>query len=400
VPEPACAVVGLSTSEVCGVRDHATLLAAALQRSGLPCSWHWMMRRDMSARGARREIRAWARALARELDSERPDAIVLHYSVFDYSHRGVPLYVAPPMSALRETGVPVIAVLHELAYPWRRAGWRGVVWALTQRAALVDVMRSVSAVVVTADFQARWLQSRRWAPRRPIAMAPVFSNLPPPQAGADRGGRDTAALGIFGYSYQGVAVALVLDAMRRLAGAGIDLELRLLGAPGRSSPAGERWLAEAGRRGLADALWFSGALPAQELSDALAACSVLICPDRAGPSSRKGSLAASLAAGRPVVAIDGPRTWSRMSTQAALRLVAAEDGALAGAISELLHDTRAADELGARGRAFHEHEMSVEVTVAAVRGLLERAGVAPAPGREATRTDQERADSQRARAAR
>ena len=355
------------------------------------------MRSDMSARGAWREVHAWARRLARDLQAERPDAVLLHYSVFDYAHRGVPLYVGAPMSALRETGVPVVAVLHELAYPWGRAGWRGAMWALTQRAALIDVLRSVSTVVVTADFQERWLESRRWAPRRLIAMAPVFSNLPAPQTQADRDPGNTAALGIFGYSYEGVATSLVLDAMRRLADEGVALQLRLLGSPGRSSPSGERWLAEARQRGLAAALWFSGALPAQELSNALAGCTVLVCPDRAGPSSRKGSLAASLLAGRPVVAIDGPRTWSRMSEQGALLLVEPEECALAKAVSELLHDAREADELGARGRTFHEQEMSVEVTAAAVGGLLERIGVAQAPS-QTGRPNQGGADSQHERA--
>ena len=95
-----------------------------------------------------------------------------------------------------------------------------------------------------------------------------------------------------GRKVRGYAVVTSLGAVGcqvEVADEGTGLQLRLLGAPGRSSPAGERWLAEADVRGLADALWFSGALPAQELSDALAACSVLICPDRSGPSSRKGS---------------------------------------------------------------------------------------------------------------
>src|SRR2546423_2623128 len=236
------AVVGLSASRISGVRDHATLLAEALHRHGVSCEWHWLMRSDTSLRGARSEIRKWARGLAGEVRRSRPDVIVGHYSVFGYAHRGVPIYVAPVMSALRATGMPVIALLHEMAYdPWRRGGSRGAVWALTHRAALIDVMRSVSAAVVTTGFRADWLGSRRWVARRPLAVAPVFSALPPPSARAG-GEVEAGAVGIFGYAYEGVATALVLDAMRLLADRGRQVSLRLLGAPGRSSPAGPGWV--------------------------------------------------------------------------------------------------------------------------------------------------------------
>jgi len=368
------AVVGLSANQISGVRDHATLLAAALQRHGVPCEWHWLMRSDTSLRGARSEIRKWARGLAGELRRSRPGVIVWHYSVFDYAHRGVPLYVAPMLSALRATRTPVIAVLHEMAYPWWRSGWRGAVWGPTQRLALIEVMRSVSAAVVTADFRADWLGSRRWVARRPLAVAPVFSNLPPPSARAGCG-VDAGSVGVFGYAYQNVSTAFVLDAMRLLAEGGRQVSLRLLGAPGRASPAGEQWLREARVRGLAGALSFTGPLPAQQLSDALAACEVLLFPDAAGPSSRKGSLAAALASARPVVALDGPYTWSALNDRGALLLVSAQARALGDAIASLLGDRDAAERLGARGRAFYEQEMRVDVTAAAVVRLLDQLGV-------------------------
>src|SRR5205085_9155804 len=98
----------------------------------------------------------------------------------------------------------------------------------------------------------------------------------------------------------------------------------------------------------------------------------------AGPSARKGSLAAALASGRPVVATDGPRTWSAMSDRGALLLVPAQARALGDALANVLGDDRAAGQLGARGRAFYEQEMSVDVTATAVLGLLEQiAGCRP-----------------------
>ncbi len=198
----------------------------------------------------------------------------------------------------------------------------------------------------------------------------MFSNLPPPAAAPPRD-RPGLVIGLFGYSYQGAAVSLVLDAMRLLHDRGGNVELRLLGAPGRSSSAGEAWLAAARTRALTPVLSFSGALPAQALSNALASCDVLLFPDAAGPSSRKGTLAASLSSGRPVVALDGRDRWAKLVEAEAARVVAPTAPALADAVGALLADEQARETLGARGRAFAEREMGVARSVEAVMSILE-----------------------------
>lgn len=363
------AVVGVSVGRTCGVRDHATLLADALRGEGIDCSEHWLWRRGGSLRAARSEVRPWARELAAELGRSRPDAIVFHYSVFSYSYRGLPVFVRPVLSALRGSEIPVITVLHELVYPWGRGGWRGKVWAVTQRLLLVGVVRTSAALIVTVDFRAEWLASRLWLPRRTMAIAPVFSNLPPsaasfrPQGAAQR-------IGLFGYPDEGPAIPLVLDALRLLSNRGLDVELQLLGAPGGESPVGERWREAARARALDQALSFSGRLPAQDLSDALAACDVLLLADTTGPSSRKGTLAGSLASGRPLVAIDGRRRWQELVLSQAAQVVAPTSQALADAIGALLADGDLREAQGARGRAFYEREMDIARTTEAVNELL------------------------------
>jgi glycosyltransferase involved in cell wall biosynthesis len=361
--------VGMSTSRICGVRDHAVLLADALSRENVSCSLHWLWRADQSITG-RSEVRDWTRGLVAELGDARPDAVLLHYSVFAYSSRGLPLYVRPTMSALRGLGIPLVTLLHEYAYPWRRGGARGMIWAATQRALLFEVMRSSAAVVVTADFRAEWLASRAWLPRRRVAVAPVFSNLPRPSAISPP---DPArhVVGLFGYAYEGAAVSLVLDAVRLLEERGVGVQLNLLGAPGRSSPAAEAWVAAAHMRGVARRLSFSGTLSAQDLSDALAACDVLLSAEPTGPTSRKTTLAASLASGRPVVALDGPRSWSELIRSEAVLVVAPTAGALGDAIAELLADEGRRAMLGARGSAFARETMGVEHSAEIVSRLLE-----------------------------
>ncbi len=372
------AVVGMSVSPTCGVRAHADLLAEALGHEHVACSRHWLLREERSLPAGRAEVGAWTRALAAELDETRPDAVLWHYSIFAYSYRGLPVFVGPTLSALRSAGVPVVALMHELAYPWRLGGWRGDVWALAQRARLIDVVRACAAVVLTTDFRAEWLASRRWLARRPLGVAPVFSNLPPPTP-RTRPDRDSPVLGLFGYSYDERAIALVLDAARLLQDRGVRFKLVLLGAPGRASTLAETWLRLADARGLAEALSFAGPLPPQDLSDELAACEVLLFADTAGPSSRKGTLAGSLASGRPLIATDGPRRWSALVRAKAVRVVQPTAPALADAVAALLADELVREALGARGRAFAEQDMGVARSAQVVRELLGEVLAADSP---------------------
>jgi len=100
---------------------------------------------------------------------------------------------------------------------------RGKLWALAQRPAVLGLVRASSAVIVTADFRADWLNGRWWLPRRDVRVAPVFSNLPParPPPGAQAGANiERDVVGLFGYSYGGVAIEAVLDALRLLRRAG------------------------------------------------------------------------------------------------------------------------------------------------------------------------------------
>ncbi|MCW3018283.1 MAG: hypothetical protein JWN10_591, partial [Solirubrobacterales bacterium] len=208
------AVIGMSTGAPCGVHEHATLLADALQREGIASSLHWLWRTDGSLRASRAQIRDWTERLSSELQRAEPDVLLLHYSVFAYSFRGLPVFVRPVLSVARDLGVPMVTLLHEYAYPWRRGGVRGRGWALSQRVLLLDVMRASAAAVATTDFRAAWLATRFWLPRRPTVLAPVFSSLPAGRADtADRhehapDRHEHARIGLFGYAHEGVNRAL------------------------------------------------------------------------------------------------------------------------------------------------------------------------------------------------
>lgn len=374
-PRLRAEILGISTTSICGVRDHATLLAHGLERERVSCSTRWLDRGEAAGEaagdGGRTDIRAWTAALPGALAQDRADVALLHYSVFPFSHRGVPVYVRPILSAVRGSRTPLVTLLHEFAYPWGRDGLRGAIWGITQRACLIDVMRASAAVILTTDARLEWIDSCRWLPRRPAVVAPVFSNLPP-AAPVQLDPRAAPVLGLFGYGYGAATVAVILEALRRLREDGLAVSLRLLGAPGPASPEGELWTREAARRGLAHAVTLSGKLPAQELADALAACAVLIFADPSGPSARKTTLAASLASGRPVVALDGAQRWSELARARALAIVAPDPAALTGALERLLRDEHERTALGARGRDFAEQRMSVTSSARVIAELLAR----------------------------
>lgn len=380
-------VVGVSNVPACGVHDHALLQAQALGERDVSCTVHWLQCADASVSGGRAELRAWLRALPAELRADELDAVLLHYSVFRFSYRGLPVFVPGLVAALDRTGLPLVSILHEFVFPWRRGGPRGTAWAVAQRALLVALVRASSAVAVTMSWRAEWLASRVWLPARPIAVAPVFSNLPPSRPGLgasisasssqvdDDASRDGEAatlpvVGLFGYAYEPHILALVTGAMRLLERAGAGARLLLIGAPGRDSPAGSEWLAAARTAGLAHTPEFSGILSRQALADLLASCDVLLSAEPSGPTSRKTTLAASLASGRPLVALHGRRTWEELvSAQAAL--VAAPDAhALADALASVLADRDAGRRLGERGQAFAARTMTPERNAAVIAGLL------------------------------
>ncbi|MFI4990041.1 MAG: glycosyltransferase [Solirubrobacterales bacterium] len=368
---PRVASLGISTTAICGVRDHGALLATALAGEGWDCSTLWLEREGETLAAARAQVDAWARALPVQLAQARAEVALLHYSVFAYSFRGLPLFVHPVLAAVRRAGVPLVTLLHEFVYPWGRDGLRGAAWAVSQRALLIDVMRSSRAVVTTTDFQVEWLASRPWLARRTVATAPVFSNLPAPApASSPAPERDGATIGLFGYGYGPASAALVAGALRLLQGRGVRVRLKLLGAPGRDSPAGETWLDAARDAALEQPPDFTGALAAQRLSDALAACEVLLFVDPIGPNSRKTTLAASLASGRPVLAVDGPRRFQELADAGAAEIVAPQPQALADALAELLADSGRAERLAQRGRAFAQQSMSAARAAQTIAGLL------------------------------
>lgn len=376
-------VAGVSAGPVCGVRDQAAVLSGALAEAGAEISTIW----GPDALGKAPDLGDLVRQVDQRSRAERADAVLLHYSVFAYSRRGVPLGVPSLATRLRKLGVPLLAFAHEFACPWTGRGWRGGTQAATQRAALVPFLSVAARVFVTTPERAEWLNSRRWLLRSPVTFVPIASNIPPhpsSEAVIAVGGR----IGLFSFSDQSLAVELlvgaVADAARRTACA----HLVLIGGPGPDSPAAERWRLAASAVGCS--LTFTGTVTAPEVSRQLAACEVIVLPDPAGPSPRKSSLAAALAHGRPILALHGPNTWPEFINAAAVEVADMNRQALAASLDRLLHDAGRREALGARGKSFYESRLAVE---AAAKIVLKEITAVGAVGGRRARPGQDRTGS-------
>jgi glycosyltransferase involved in cell wall biosynthesis len=347
-------VVGASTTEVCGIRDCAGVLEPALGALGVEVRTAWWERRREA------DPDRWLAAV----QQAQPDAILWHYTPTAYGRRGLPTLAPRVVRQLAATGAPVFVLLHELAQDLRSRGWRGFVQGSVQRLLLARLLGGAAGAVVTTEERLRWLETRRWLPRRPLAFVGVPSNVPVTNgAGAKNG---ALRIGVFGFhEWSGLRVEPVAAAVAAVPRA----TLVLLGAPGPDSREADEWRRAAAQAGCP--VEFTGVLEAPELSCALAGLDLVVTADVAGPTPRKGTLAAALAHGLPVVALDGPLTWPAFAEAGAIAVAAAP--VLSTAVRTLSDSPAERTLLGERGRVFYEQRLSAAVTAERLLRFVEAA---------------------------
>jgi glycosyltransferase involved in cell wall biosynthesis len=316
------------------------VLGRGLEQRGVSVSTAWW-----DPRVEDRET--WLRRVEDAVRGRVIDWIVWHYSVFEYGGHGIPYDVPSIARRLRRLGPRMALVAHEYAFPFGRRGLRGTIHAVSQRAVLRPLLGRADAVLVTVD--ARRERLARF--RKPIATQPVFSNLPP----ASSGHVDPGTIGVFGYGSEDFHADLTA---RAIAALDRDVRVILLGAPGPGTPAARRWHGAFAAAGRADALELTGILPPDEAARRLGSVEVVLFPDRWGPSSRKGTLAAALAAGAPVVALDGPERSEDLVAAEAVVLALPEPKAIATRVAELLDDDWRRRRQGRLGASFYEENLS------------------------------------------
>ena len=348
------------------MRDYGDLIAGALRARGFDSEGWWLENDGVTVGSA---VAATTLLLRRAIALPPSSVVVWNYSPFAYALRGIPLPGVLLGVVLRSRRIPVITVVHELAYPWGPRGLVGRLFSAAQHAALVPVLGGSTAFLVTTAERAEFVRRHARSRSRPaVEIAPVFSTLGqrvPPSTEPD----DVRRIGVVGYSADGAQPELFFDALRHLRSlAGIRVVL--LGAPGPQSPQGEAWMRAARLGGLEEAVEFTGVLSPEELGHRIDACDLITLVDREGPSSRRTMLAAVLAHGRPMIATDGPNRWDAPVSEGAVTLVPPVALHLGAAMQRLCDDPEERAAMSALAFKFYEREMSVNRTCDVLCGLI------------------------------
>ncbi len=171
VPSTIVQIVPNLPPVTCGVGDHATQLALRLlQRHNVntqflvcnpkvhewnvpPFEIHQLMQRT-------------CKGLQDGIEILRPNCVVLHYSGYGYSKRGVPGWLA---RSIEQLSIPVITMFHELFATGpitSSAYW----FSFLMRRIARRIERASAKVITNRDFSGHWL-------RPDSIVSPVFSNF-------------------------------------------------------------------------------------------------------------------------------------------------------------------------------------------------------------------------------
>jgi glycosyltransferase involved in cell wall biosynthesis len=112
----------------------------------------------------------------------------------------------------------------------------------------------------------------------------------------------------------------------------------------------------------------TGGLSPEDVSTHLAACDVLVQPYDDGASTRRGTLMAGVALGRPTIANRGRSTEELWSAEKAIQLTDSHaPHAFAGAVTKILADANLRERLSENARRLHAERFAMTHVVAALR---------------------------------
>jgi glycosyltransferase involved in cell wall biosynthesis len=228
--------------------------------------------------------------------------VFLQYTALAWSERGFPRRVLRVLRTLREAGVRVGVVFHDVE-PFAGARAIDVLRRQVQLTVMRRMLRSADLAVFTVS-----LDVVSWTKASPTAtFIPVGANLPETsreiQSARDPGPTRIAVYGITGGTAGSEECSEIAGALRFATERGAKLELH---AFGRGAAERENELREQ-LKDVPVALRFDGVLPADRVASAMQFADA--CLFVRGPiSTRRGSAIAGIACGKPVIAYRGQET--------------------------------------------------------------------------------------------
>jgi glycosyltransferase involved in cell wall biosynthesis len=325
-----------------GILDYSERLAAELRRRG------HRVRVLPLGHGLARSLGAIHRSCRR---GRGVDWTMLQYSHLAWSRRGFPLGALAIAATVRLGGTKLAVTLHD-PLPFGGTRVRDRIRTFTQLVVMRVLVLLAHRAFVTVDPSViSWAGSRMSAV---LSLVPVGSNVGVMTRGRAQGEERTVV--VFGVTENNVdeatRIARVVRTVRRSLP---DLALQVVGRGAQQAmPVLQREL------GCSDVrLSVHGVIAAREVALHIADADVLLFL-RGGASSRRGTIAAAIACGTPIVAERGPETATPV-TEAGLELVPlGDDAAAATAIVRIIEDQTWSAELTSRNHEAHERWFSWE----------------------------------------
>jgi hypothetical protein len=301
------------------------------------------------------------RRLERLVDGDPlPRRVLVQYVPHAFGLRAMNLPFARWVGSVREA--PVDLMFHEVAFPWSARPSHVLLAAATRLMARL-AGRGAARVFVSTEA---WIPVLRSVGVGGAVALPIPSNLPPAPTPVPAPRRAAPAFGHFG-TFGGTIAPLLEPALRealeRVPGSCAVLV-------GRGSGAFATGFARRHPH-LAGRLEPSDDVPPAVAAERLASCDILVQPYPDGATTRRTSLMAGLAAGRPVVTNRGPLTEAFWDGLGAM-VLAPDPVSIGRSAAALAADPDRCAALGARARLAHDAHFSVEQTVQRLRELPPR----------------------------
>jgi glycosyltransferase involved in cell wall biosynthesis len=286
---------------------------------------------------------------------------------------------------LRLPGRRLDLVVHEVGWDVGRETARRALAGIVHRVMTWCAARSARRVYVTIPAWQNRLTlfgARALPPDEEATWVPVSSNVPDHADGQRvaelrrsllaRTHQQRVLVGHFG-TFGRFHMALMPHVVARILDEAQDRTFVLVG---RGGEALRDYVAKE-RPELAARIVATGGLAAEEVSTYLAACDVLVQPYEDGASTRRGSLMAGVALGRPTIANRGRSTEELWTAERAIQLTDSHaPHAFAGAVTKLLADAALRERLSENARRAYAERFAMAHTVAALRAEKAHAGAA------------------------
>jgi glycosyltransferase involved in cell wall biosynthesis len=311
----------------------------------------------------------------RLLAAGRPATLLVQWVPHAFGARSLNVAFCRWVGRIARAGVRVHLVVHEpfLAFggSWRRYGAAAV-----HRLMLALLLRAASQVYVTVPAWERHVRAWRLGSAAPITWLPVPSNIPLVARAAEARqlrarllGARAVMVGHFG-TY-GVATEGPLRAALSALAADPQVGILLIGN------GSERFRAEVCRQFPhgSDRLTATGALDDEAVSLHLQACDLMLQPFIDGASSRRTTLMAALAHGKPVVTTVGHLSealWADEHGRAVLAVPVADADALVRQVLRLARDEPLRHAIGTGARQLYDTRFALPHLVATLRAAASR----------------------------